>query len=135
MKNTLKFLMIVSALFMSGNLFAQSVAEYQKRLHDLQLCENYFQNSLSPGQMTVVSDEIALIIKELTELNAGPAALTQLDNIVALHPSDEDVLLYIKHLALLTEPRILLGRDLSVQEINDLNATINSHAGKITQRY
>lgn len=132
---TIKLFMIAAAFFISGNLFAQSISDYQKRLHDLQLCQSYFLNSLSPNQMTVVSDEIAYTTQKLTDLNSAPAAATQLDNIVAQHPSDEDVQLYIKHLALLTEPHLLLGRDLTLQEISDYNAAINSHVSKITQRY
>jgi hypothetical protein len=135
MKNTIKLFMVAAAFFISGNLFAQTVNDYQKRLHDLQLCQSYFQNSLAPEQMIIVTDEITFVTQKLTDLNAAPAAPTQEDIIVSQHPNDADVLLYIKHLALLTEPHLLMGRDLTLQEINDCNAIIAEHVSKFSQRY
>src|SRR5258705_11337254 len=99
MRKTIKLFMIAVAFLISGNLSAQTVSDYQKRLHDLQLCQNYFQNSLAPHQMTIVTDEIAYVTQKLVDLNSAPAAPTQTDIIVSQHPSDDDVLLYIKHLA------------------------------------
>jgi hypothetical protein len=135
MKKTIKLFMVAVALFISGNLFAQTISDYQKRLHDIQLCQDYFQNSLSPNQMNVVTDEITYITQKLTDLNSAPSAATPLDNIITQHPTDADVQLYIKYLALLTEPGVLMGRNLTPQEISDYQSIIASHVGKISQRY
>src|SRR5689334_18769732 len=109
MKKTIKLFMAAVAFFVSGNLLAQSVSDYQNRLHDLQLCKNYFTAILSPNQMNQINGEIAGINQKLTGFSASPLAATPLDNFIQQNPNDPDVMAYIKILATHTEPLLLLG--------------------------
>src|SRR5215213_3314473 len=100
MKKTIKLFMIAAALFISGNLFAQTVSEYQNRLHDLQLCHDYLSQILTAQQMTTVDNEMTGIEGKLAALNAPVLTPTPLDKYINDHPAESAVQAYLKILAL-----------------------------------
>jgi hypothetical protein len=132
---TIKLFMIAAALFISGNLFAQTVADYQNRLHDLQLCKNYYSTLLSASQMNAVDAEINGIMSKLNAFNSSPLAATPLDNFIQQNPNDPEVMAYIKILATYTEPSMLLGHDIADAQRASYVSALTAKAAVLATKY
>src|SRR5436190_8619165 len=128
MKNTIKLFMVAAAFFISGNLFAQTVSDYQNRLHNLQLCHDYLEQMLTAQQMTTVDNEMTGIESKLQVLNALPLTPTLLDKYIIDLPSEDAVVAYVKILALYTEPMFLLGHNLTPAEKTTYEDALSSRA-------
>jgi len=132
---TIKLFMVAVALFISGNLFAQTVSDYQSRLHDLQLCKNYYSSILSTDQMNTVNAEIAGIIQKLNGFNASQLASTPLDDYILQHPNDPDVMAYVKILATEAEPLFLLGHDITPAQRTSYESALSSKAVLLSTKF
>ena len=126
--------MIAVALFISGNLFAQTVADFQKRLHDLALCKNYMQSMMTPEQFNAVLASMDAITNKLNGANQPVLPQTPFDLYVAQNPQDPDVMAYLKVLSICLEPMPLIGRSLTPAELSNYAASLTAMQATITQK-
>ena len=137
MKNKVKFFMVIAAIFISGNLFAQSdlqtnIQQQSQRLHDLQLCYDYLSQMLNEQQMTVVKDEIISIQNLLQNMNAAPLLMTPFDKFLMTNSSNPEAMAYVKILAQYIEPAFFFGRSLSPAEKTTYENVLSTRAAAIT---
>jgi hypothetical protein len=135
MKNTIKLFMVAAAFFISGNLFAQTVTDYQNRLHDLTLCKSYMESVMTPEQFSAVLASMNAITDKLNGANQQALPQTPFDIFIAQNPQDPDVMAYLKVLSICLEPTTLIGRSLTPTELSNYQASLTAMEATITQKF